>query len=100
MMIIMKKRSLWTPVAVLSGIITICLLAAGSDVFASLVRFIHADQITPFEALLCMIFTVAGFWLCYLLLNFLCGYFVPRLGAETRRQESNFTKSKKEGGEL
>lgn len=98
-MIITKKRSVWTPVAVLSGIIAICLLAAGSDVFASLVRFIHADRITPFEALLCMVFTVAGFWLCYLLLNFLCGYFVPRLDIKSSRQKSIFTKSKKKGGE-
>ncbi len=87
MMTSTKKRGVWAPLAVLGGLITVCLLAAVSDVFTPLIRFVHTNRIVPFEAFLCIVFMVAGFWLCHLLLNFLCSYFVPRLDDKAGHQE-------------
>ena len=77
------NRTLITPILVLLGLITTVTLMAGSSVFTPLVRFIHSDTITPLQTGICIAFSLAGFAACYLLLNLICGYFVPRISANS-----------------
>ena len=73
------KRTLLAPITVLAGIIGSMVLMAKSDFFIPIVQFIHTGSITPLQALICLLFTGAGFAGCYCLLNILCSYFVPRM---------------------
>ncbi len=74
------NKTILTPLAVLLGIGGIIALMAGTNIFNSLVKFIHSEAISPMEFLVCLFFTVIGFATCYFLLNTLCTYFVPRMG--------------------
>ena len=78
-------RTVLAPIVVLSGIIGFAVLAA-AGVFDPLIRFIHADNITPLQAGACLVFTVAFFAGYLALLNLICSYFVPRIEAN---QEEN-----------
>lgn len=82
------SQNILKPIFVLFGILGTIAVMAGSDLFQPLIRFIHDEGITPFESLLCILFTVAGFGACYLLLNTLCTYFVPRIDAADKRTSS------------
>ncbi len=77
------NRTLIAPMLILLGLITTLVLMAGSSVFTPLVRFIHSDTITPLQTGICLAFSLAGFAACYLLLNLICGYFVPRITASS-----------------
>ena len=76
------NRTVLTPLLVLLGIITSCALMAGTNIFDPLIHFIHTGVITPLQAAVCMVFTVAGFAASFYLLNLICSYFVPRIGAQ------------------
>ncbi len=76
------NRTVLTPLLVLLGIITSCALMAGTNIFDPLIQFIHTGVITPLQAAVCLVFTVAGFAASFYLLNLLCSYFVPRIGAQ------------------
>lgn len=62
---------------VLLGLVGSAALMAGTNVFTPVVQFIHSGTITPLQAGVCLVFTMAGFTACYFLLNLLCSYFVP-----------------------
>jgi len=83
------NRTFLTPIAVLAGIIGIMALMAGSNVFDPLIRFIHTGEITPIQAVLCLLFTVGGFAAYLYLLNLICSYFVPRIDEETQSSGTN-----------
>jgi hypothetical protein len=72
-------KTILTPIFVLSGIVGIIALMAGTNLFDPLIKFIHSETISPLEAGACLVFTVVGFAVSYFLLNILCTYFVPRL---------------------
>ncbi len=92
------NRTFITPVIVLLGLVGSVALMAGSNLFTPLVRFIHSGAITPLQAGICLVFTVAGFAACYFLLNLICSYFVPRI--DTGSGGSGITlQNKKNGGD-
>ena len=73
------NKTVIAPLLVFLGLIGSIVLMAGSSVFTPLIQFIHNDAITPLQAGLCLVFSLAGFAVCYVLLNLLCSYFVPRM---------------------
>jgi len=73
------QRTFITPVLVLLGIIGICSLMATTTLFDPRIHFIHTGDITPIQAVLCLLFTVGGFAAYLYLLNLICSYFVPRI---------------------
>jgi hypothetical protein len=73
------NRTILTPIFILAGILGVLGVMAGTLFFDPVVRFIHTDTINPLGTLACLLFTVMGFGCCYLLLNLLCTYFVPRI---------------------
>ncbi|MBL4903520.1 hypothetical protein JYT85_02725 [Desulfocapsa sp. AH-315-G09] len=75
------QRTVVTPLLVLLGIIGICCLMATTTLFDPLIRFIHTGEITPMQAVFCLLFTVGGFAAYLHLLNLICSYFVPRIDA-------------------
>jgi len=78
------NRTMLTPLLVLLGIVASCVLMAGTNIFDPLVQFIHTGVITPLQAAVCLVFTVAGFAASFYLLNLLCSYFVPRIGTQQK----------------
>ena len=97
------QRTFITPVLVLLGIVGLCTLMAttnlfdplihfihtGSNLFDPLIHFIHTGDITPVQAVICLLFTVGGFTAYLYLLNLICSYFVPRIEAETQTSGAN-----------
>jgi amino acid transporter len=75
------------PLAILSGIAGAIVVMAGSDVLDPLIAYIHNPAITPFESMLCLLFTLLGFAGCYFALNTLCTYFVPRMKSENKHTQ-------------
>ena len=84
------QRTFITPVLVLLGIVGICSLMATTSLFDPLIHFIHTGEITPAQAVACLLFTVGGFAVYLYLLNLICSYFVPRI--ETEAQTSGASK--------
>lgn len=91
------NRTFKTPLFVLFGIIVSCVLMAGTNIFDPLVHYIHTGVITPLQAVVCLVFTVAGFAACYGLLNLLCSYFVPRIDAHDKRSKNILSTKPMEG---
>lgn len=83
------QRTFITPVLVLLGIVGICALMATTNLFDPLIHFIHTGDITPLQAVICLLFTVGGFAAYLYLLNLICSYFVPRIEAETQTSRAN-----------
>lgn len=69
---------------VLLGIVGVIGLMAATSVFDPIIRFIHTDSLTVNDAILCLAFTVAGFFACFKLLNVLCTYFVPKIESDQK----------------
>ena len=83
------QRTFIAPVLVLLGIVGICALMATTNFFDPLIHFIHTGDITPLQAVICLLFTVGGFAAYLYLLNLICSYFVPRIEAETQTSGAN-----------
>lgn len=79
------NRTLLTPILILFGLGGTIGLMAGTRLFNPVVKFIHAEAITPFEAGACLMFTVFGFAASYFLLNLVCNYFVPRMDTAEKK---------------
>lgn len=90
------NRTIITPMFVLLGLVGSAALMAGTNVFTPVVQFIHSGTITPLQAGVCLVFTVAGFAACYFLLDLLCSYFVPRIDMSS--EGSGVTIKLKENG--
>ena len=73
------KRTILTPIIVLLGLAGSVVLMATSNFFTPTVQFIHSETITPLQTAVCLLGTVVGFAACFVLLNILCSYFVPRM---------------------
>lgn len=86
------QRTFITPVLVLLGIIGICSVMATTTLFDPLIHFIHTGEITPMQAVYCLLFTVGGFAAYLYLLNLICSYFVPRIDVAAQVSKT------KEGG--
>ena len=83
------QRTFIAPVLVLLGIVGLCTLMATTNLFDPLIHFIHTGDITPVQAVICLLFTVGGFAAYLYLLNLICSYFVPRIEAETQTSSAN-----------
>ena len=82
------NKTILTPIFVLSGIAGTIALMAGTNIFNPLIKFIHSENITTFEAGACLILTVAGFAASYFLLNVSCSYFVPRMNTPEKNHNN------------
>ncbi len=89
------NRTILTPIFVLSGIAGTIALMAGTDIFNPLIKFIHSETLTPIEAGVYLLFTVAGFAASYFLLNTLCSYFVPRINIIEKNHNNSLKEQQK-----
>ncbi len=78
------NRTFLTPITILIGIVGSVGLMAGSNIFDPLIQFIHTGDITPTQAVFCLLFTVGGFAAYFYLLNLICSYFVPRIDKDAQ----------------
>ncbi|HID97024.1 MAG TPA: hypothetical protein EYP57_02380 [Thermodesulfobacteriaceae bacterium] len=88
------KRTVITPILILSGLMVSIALMAGSGIFSPLIRFVHGSTITWLQAGACLVFTLAGFAASYCLLNLLCGYFVPRMDSCSDKNKGRWSHGK------
>lgn len=72
------KKLIWIPVTV--GLFLIALLAAMAftDLFQPVITYIHNQQITPLQTVLCLLAAAVGFYLVYKVLAKLGEYFLPK----------------------
>ena len=72
------KKQIWIPVTV--GLFLIALLAAMAftDLFQPVITYIHNQQITPLQTVLCLLAAAVGFYLVYKVLAKLGEYFLPK----------------------
>ena len=75
------NKNFLPPLLVLTGMLGIIAVMAGTSFFDPIVRYVHSDNLTGTGAILCLLFTAGGFFACYSCLNILCTYFVPRIKA-------------------
>ena len=83
------QRTFITPVLVLLGIVGLCTLMATTNLFDPLIQFIHTGDITPVQAVICLLFTIGGFAAYFYLLNLICSYFVPRMDTKAESNSAN-----------
>ncbi|BHH82528.1 hypothetical protein [Desulforhopalus sp. 52FAK] len=70
-------KNIWLPVSVCLSLITLGLLMAYTDLFQPLITFIHSKDITPFQAIGCILGALVGFYIVFHLLVRLGAYFLP-----------------------
>ena len=73
------NKTAFPTVSVLLGILGVIGVMAGTSIFDPVIKFIHTENLSVQDALLCMAFAIAGFLVCFRLLNVLCTYFIPRI---------------------
>lgn len=70
-----QKRKTSTPWFMLGGILSVLLLIAVTDLMDPVIRFIHNDQGTSWQLIVCALVGILGFRIAYLLLNIICNYY-------------------------
>lgn len=70
------NKSVWIPLSLLIFFIAVLLLMAFTDLFIPLISFVHFQEITAFQALLCIIGSVLGFFLVFKILVKLGEFFL------------------------
>ena len=72
------KKKIWVPVTV--GLFLIALLSAMAftELFQPVITYIHSQQITPLQTVICLLAAAIGFYLVYKVLAKLGEYFLPK----------------------
>ena len=72
------KKQIWVPVTVALFLIALLSLMAYSDLFQPVITYIHSQQITPLQTVICLLAAAIGFYLVYKVLAKLGEYFLPK----------------------
>lgn len=72
------KKQIWVPVTVGLFLIALLVAMAFTDLFQPVITYIHSQQITPLQAVICVLAAAGGFYLVYKVLTKLGEYFLPK----------------------
>jgi len=72
------KKQIWIPVSVGVLLIALLLAMALTDLFQPVITYIHSQNITPIQAIICVLAAVLGFYLVFKVLAKLGEYFLPK----------------------
>lgn len=70
------NKNHWLPFGFIIFLITLGCLMAFTDIFHPLIQFIHSQDITPLQAVVCVLGALAGFYVVFHLLVRLGVYFL------------------------
>lgn len=77
--IAMIRISQTIPILFLTGLASVLILSAKTDYLTPLMQFIHTDQVTSWQVFACILFSFAGLWLTFILLNIICKFYSNRI---------------------
>ena len=65
----MRLPSKTTPWLFLIGIVAVLIILAKTALLQPLLQFIHTDQVNNWQVIACIVFSIVGLWLTFVLLN-------------------------------
>ena len=75
----MQQPSKATPWLFLIGITAVLIILAKTAFLQPLIQFIHTDQVNNLQIIACIVFSIAGLWLVYVLLNIISKFYTRKL---------------------
>lgn len=72
------KNNIWIPIIVGLLLIALLLAMAFTDLFQPVIAFIHNQDLTPLQAVGCIMGSALGFYIVYKVLAKLGEYFLPK----------------------
>jgi hypothetical protein len=96
----MKQLGKTTPLIFLIGISSTLIILARTDLLQPLMQFIQTDQVNNLQIIACIIFSVAGLWLTFILLNIISKFYINKLEQVTGNSTGSLSNhSTNHGGE-
>ena len=77
--IIMQQPGKTTPWLFLIGILSVLIILAKTDLLQSTMNFIQTDQVSIWQIIACLIFSIVGLWLTFVLLNIISNFYTNKL---------------------
>ena len=74
----MKINNKIIPWLFLVGIATVLVILAKTTLFQPLLQFIHTDQVNNWQIMGCIVFSIAGLWLVFVLLNIISKFYTSK----------------------
>jgi len=71
------SKNIFFPISVSLFLISLGLVMAYTDIFQPVIAFIHSKEITPIQAIGCILGAMIGFYIVFHLLVRLGAYFLP-----------------------
>ena len=75
----MRLPSKTTPWLFLIGIIAVLIILAKTALLQPLLQFIHTDQVNNWQIIACIVFSIVGLWLTFVLLNIISKFYTSKL---------------------
>ena len=96
----MKQSVKATPLIFLIGISSILIILARTELLQPLMQFIQADQVNNLQIIACIVFSIAGLWLTFILLNIISKFYINKLAQVTCKSTGSLSNhSTNHGGE-
>ena len=77
--IILQQPGKTTPWLFLVGIFSVLIIFAKTDLLQSTMNFIQTDQVSNWQIVACLIFSIVGLWLTFVLLNIISKFYINKL---------------------
>lgn len=75
----MRLPSKTTPWLFLIGIAAVLIILAKTALLQPLLQFIHTDQVNNWQIIACIVFSIVGLWLTFVLLNIISKFYTSKL---------------------
>lgn len=85
----MQKKNHYIPWLMLSGLLALFAVIAGTDIMNPVIRFIHTDQGSGYQLIATIFIGILGLRLAYVLLDLICGYYSDRFDDRINRENQN-----------
>lgn len=74
----MQLPSKTTPWLFLIGIAAVLIILAKTALLQPLLQFIHTDQVNNWQIIACIVFSIVGLWLTFVLLNIISKFYTSK----------------------
>jgi hypothetical protein len=89
-----------TPWLFLIGIFAVLTILARTDLLQSTMNFIQTDQVNNWQIIACIIFSIVGLWVTFVLLNIISKFYINKLEQVTGNSTGSLSNhSTNHGGE-
>jgi len=87
----MQQPSKTTPWLFLIGIATVLIILAKTNLLQSTINFIQTDQVNNWQIIACIIFSILGLWLTFVLLTIISKFYINKLDQVTGNQTGSLS---------